>query len=199
MNNYASDKNGRIWVLWDTNQATKIRENAQMIHCEVIEKAGQVDYLMTIIYGFNTIEQTKGLWEELKTPAQGINKPWIVIGDFNAVMYVVDRNQGNPVQQGDVQDFANCMQTTNLNELLWKGNYYTWSNKQRMEDRIQSRIDRAFGNYEWMMKWDNVTVEYELPGILDHAPMLLRLGVDQANTRSPFRFFDVRVDHKEFT
>ncbi|XP_019252693.1 PREDICTED: uncharacterized protein LOC109231488 [Nicotiana attenuata] len=68
-----------------------------------------------------------------------------------------------------------------------------------MEDRIQSRIDRAFGNYEWIMKWGNVTVEYELPGISDNAPMLLSLGVDQANTRSPFRFFDVWADHKEFT
>ncbi|XP_075079748.1 uncharacterized protein LOC107805067 [Nicotiana tabacum] len=132
LNNYASANNGRIWVMWDDNnyQVTKIRENAQMIHCEVIENVGQVDCLMTIIYDFNTIEKRKCLWEELKTLAQGINKPWIVIGDFNAVIYVAYRNQGNPIQQGDVQDFVECMQTANLNELLWK---------QKFDDVLQAQ------------------------------------------------------------
>ncbi|XP_019264955.1 PREDICTED: uncharacterized protein LOC109242565 [Nicotiana attenuata] len=70
--NYSSAKNGRIWVLWDTNnyQVVKLTETAQMMHCEITGSAYQTDCLVTIIYGFNTMEQRKGLWEDLKTLAQ---------------------------------------------------------------------------------------------------------------------------------
>ncbi|XP_075092203.1 uncharacterized protein LOC142172474 [Nicotiana tabacum] len=173
-------------------------ETAQMMHCEITGSAYQTDCLVTFIYGFNTIEQMRGLWEDLKTVAQGITKPWLVIKVFNAILSSVDRDQGNPVQQADVQDFVDCIQTTNLNEVIWKWDYYTWTNKQRVEDRIQSRIDKAFGNYEWMMKWGNIVVEYDLPGIFNHTPMLLTMGEEQNNTRCPFRFFNVWADHIDF-
>lgn len=41
-------------------------------------------------------------------------------------------------------------------------NYYrgentiTWTNKQIGDAKICSRINRAFGNYEWMMKWRHI-------------------------------------------
>lgn len=57
-------------------------ETAQMMHCEITGSAYQTDCLVTFIYGFNTIEQMRGLWEDLKRVAQGITKPWLVIGEF---------------------------------------------------------------------------------------------------------------------
>ncbi|XP_016448286.1 uncharacterized protein LOC107773375 [Nicotiana tabacum] len=110
----------------------------------------------------------------------------------------MDRLHGNTVHQADIQDFVDCIQTTNLSELSWRGDYCTWTNKQRVEDIIFSRIDRAFGNYEWMMKWGNITMEYGLPGIYDHAPMILPMEVDQLTIKYPFRFFNVWADHQEF-
>lgn len=41
--------------------------------------------MMTVVYGFNTIEQRKALWDGLNGIAQGINSPWLVCGDFNAL------------------------------------------------------------------------------------------------------------------
>ncbi|WP_353804826.1 hypothetical protein, partial [Acinetobacter baumannii] len=62
-----------------------------------------------------------------------------------------------------------------ITELHWKGNYYTWTNKQVGAARITSRIDRAFGNDCWMDKWGHVVVEYGVPGVSDHSPMHLTL------------------------
>nr|XP_016489638.1 PREDICTED: uncharacterized protein LOC107809505 [Nicotiana tabacum] len=123
---------------------------AHTISHDIGGSAYQIDCLVTIIYGFNTIEQRKGLWKDLKTLAQGITRPWLVIGDFKAMFYSADRDKGNPVQQADIQDFG------------------------------------------------NIVVEYELPGISDHAPMLLTMGDEQNNTKCPFRFFNVWAEHKEF-
>lgn len=51
----------------------------------------------------------------------------------------------------EIQDFNKCVQDLRLSELAWEGEYYIWSNKQDGSDRLWSRIDRMFGNYEWMM------------------------------------------------
>ncbi|XP_019229886.1 PREDICTED: uncharacterized protein LOC109210864 [Nicotiana attenuata] len=120
-------------------------------------------------------KQRKQLWSGLKNIAARNTKPWLLCGNFNAVLYTNDRLMGNPITYTEVQDFADCVATLTLNELTWTCDYYTWSNKQYGVERINSRIDRAFDNYEWMMQWGHVITEYELPYISDHSPMVLTL------------------------
>jgi len=68
----------------------------------------------------------------------------------------------------EVRDFAECVKDIGITELQWKGNYYALTNKQHGNDRISSRIDRVFGNDEWMEKWGHVIIEYGNQGISDH-------------------------------
>lgn len=64
---------------------------------------------------------------------------------------------GTPVSYAEIQGLSERVHDLLLNELNWRGEYYTWTNKQHGDDRICSRLDRAFGNYEWMMQWEQVT------------------------------------------
>ncbi|XP_019233099.1 PREDICTED: uncharacterized protein LOC109213721 [Nicotiana attenuata] len=138
------------------------------------------------------------LWENLKEVAHGINIPWLVIDDFNVVMAPQDRMIGNPVTYAETKDYADCMQGLMLNKLQWKGDYYTWTNKQLGTDRIYSRIDRTFGDHEWMMQWGNLLVEYDVPLISDLSPMVLALAHLKQNIKMPFRFFNVWAKHDSF-
>ncbi|WMV28772.1 hypothetical protein MTR67_022157 [Solanum verrucosum] len=72
------------------------------------------------------------------------------------------------------------------------------SESEASSDRIWSRIDSAFGNSNWMMKWGHVQVEYELPHISDHSPMFLQVTDEPRGGRLPFKFFNVWVDHPNF-
>ncbi|XP_059277748.1 uncharacterized protein LOC132031893 [Lycium ferocissimum] len=150
-NNYSAACNGRIWVVWDPNYYTVIilRVEDQLIHC-LVQNASEVNCYLTIIYGFNSIEQRRTLWGYLKDIAQGLNSPWAICGDFNALLFAQDRLSGNPVQFAEIKDFAKCLQETHLNELSWRGDYFTWTNKRKTVDRVCSRLDRAFGNHEWI-------------------------------------------------
>ena len=85
-----------------------------------------------------------------------------------------------------------------INELQWKGNYYTWNNKQIGNAIISSRIDRAFGNDTWMDKWGHVTLEYGNPGVSDHSPMQLLLHQNYHQVRVSFKFFNVWFEHDSF-
>ncbi|XP_019252718.1 PREDICTED: uncharacterized protein LOC109231512 [Nicotiana attenuata] len=113
---------------------------------KVKSRKGDIDFLLTVVYGYNGIEQRRALWE-----------------------------------------------------LPWKGDYYTWTNKQPGVDRANSRLDRVFGNYEWMMSWGHVETNYGLPQISDYAPMLLTLSSSTWTGRVPFSFFNIWAAHGDFS
>lgn len=70
--------------------------------------------------------------------------------------------------------------------------------KQYGADRVCSRIDRALGNFEWMMQCGHMTAEYGLPFILDHNPMILTLHSASKPGKIPFRFFNIWAEHDSF-
>ncbi|XP_075080401.1 uncharacterized protein LOC142165912 [Nicotiana tabacum] len=140
--NYQTAVNGRIWLVWDPQwcEVRMVRAEAQILHCEITSKIGDIRCYLTIVYGFNTVEHKRALWENLKDVAVGMNKPWLVAGDFNAVMYQDDRMFGNPITYTEVKEYSECMHELFRTEVHWRGDYYTWSNKQQNNDRIYSRL-----------------------------------------------------------
>lgn len=101
---------------------------AQMIHCKVTDRTTATEQLVTIIYGFNTVEQVilMGCIDYIGP----FNQPPLVGGwDFNAVLYPIDRLGGSPISASKIKDFEDCILNLGLNELHWSGQYYTWSNK----------------------------------------------------------------------
>lgn len=129
---------------------------------------------------------------------QNTTLPWLLTGDFNVVLYLEDKLSGNPIIYSEIQEFIECLHQLSLPELPWHRKYYTWSNKQQGADRVQSRIDRAFGNYEWMMAQGHVETRYGLPYISDHAPMMISLYASVWKGKVPFRFFNIWAEHNSF-
>ncbi|XP_075077058.1 uncharacterized protein LOC142163812 [Nicotiana tabacum] len=168
--NYQSAVNGKIWLTWDPNiYCVDIdRVEAQLIHCLARGRMDGFEAYFTLVYGFNTLEQRKALSISLNDISVHMTKPWILSGDFNAMLYTQDRLYSNPVTMNEMADFSDCIHTLLLNELPWKWDYYTWSDKQQGADRILSRIDRVFGNDMWIMNCGIVCTEYDTPLISDH-------------------------------
>ncbi|XP_070014564.1 uncharacterized protein [Nicotiana sylvestris] len=117
--NYQDASNKWIWFTWDSQwyNVTILSVAAQYIHYLVQDRVGIIDCAITAIYGYNTIEQRKQLWSGLKDIATGNTKPWLLCGDFNAVLHTNDRQMGNPITYTEVQDFADCVANLTLNEL----------------------------------------------------------------------------------
>lgn len=84
----------------------------------------------------------------------------IVIGDFNVVWQVVNRFNGNMVNDVEIEDFENLLLTTSLVEAKISGNFYSWSNSSVGADKVMSSIDKAFVNHSWLMKYNDVVVQY---------------------------------------
>ncbi|XP_062085514.1 uncharacterized protein LOC133791609 [Humulus lupulus] len=120
-NNQYSDI-AKVKVLWAEDQ---------LIHCCVKIMGVPQEFFLTIIYGRNSIEERKRLWQALYSllfPVQ----PWLVVGDFNAVFEFDDRVGGQPVMELEMEDARNWRANSLMTEMGRVGAHYTWSNKQVM-------------------------------------------------------------------
>ncbi|XP_060169362.1 uncharacterized protein LOC132600312 [Lycium barbarum] len=147
----------------------------------------------TAVYGLHTIAARKPLWQTLVTMEATIVNPWLIMGDFNAVLNEEDRIGGSQVQDAETQDFANMIDNTGLTMMKATGRFYTWTNSH-----VHSRIDRALVNSAWMNRWPQVEVEVKDPQFSDHALLCVKIGTSPQRGAKPFRFLNHLCKHKDF-
>lgn len=57
-----------------------------------------------MIYARNRIVNRRKLWKDIKQMEKSVQGPWMIMGDFNNVLYVNERIGGKPVQEAEFQD-----------------------------------------------------------------------------------------------
>ncbi|XP_019267319.1 PREDICTED: uncharacterized protein LOC109244651 [Nicotiana attenuata] len=119
VSNARTGQKGRIWVVWDPRiyifDPREIDE--QLIHGQISMKSKPVKFGFTAVYGLHTIKDRKPLWDKLRQINSNQQRPWLAMGDFNAVLHVTDRQHGSEVQDMKVKDFKEYMMDTGMNEL----------------------------------------------------------------------------------
>ncbi|XP_013447034.2 uncharacterized protein [Medicago truncatula] len=192
--------NGRIWIGWNP-KFWDVKFDAscvQAIHCEVIHLNSNICFNLVAVYAFKTQEQRKGLWKFINDICNKTSGNLLIGGDFNSVLLVDDRLNGNLVTQQEIQDFADCMLTNNLSEVRTIGDYYTWCNNQASNDGIYSKIDRFLANTNWLHSFSNVVGEVYPKGVSDHCHISLDLAYPSSTRNTPFRFLNVLTEHHMF-
>ncbi|XP_020266660.1 uncharacterized protein LOC109842165 [Asparagus officinalis] len=191
----------RIWLLWDSNFLTvqNINSSDQYITCKVESKDGRLKCLITAIYALNHPEGRKILWNDLMVFKRNVSDPWLVGGDYNAILSSEEKIGGAQITDTEVEDFQNFIDTSQLKHIKSTGCFFTWSNKQDASTRVWSRLDRILVNDDWIFQYTSSQVEYLMPHCSDHSPGLLTTG-DEVNCegKRPFKFFAMWTKHPDF-
>nr|KYP46734.1 Retrovirus-related Pol polyprotein LINE-1 [Cajanus cajan] len=125
-----------------------------------------------------------------------VDGPWMLMGDFNAVLFNHERSRGRgtSVLRGD-NAFRNCINQCQLVDLGFNGAPFTWRRGNLFE-----RLDRALASYDWRVLFPEALISHFNPLKSDHCPILLRLRPDQPmrHSRRPFRFEAAWLTHEDF-
>ncbi|XP_075111508.1 uncharacterized protein LOC142181830 [Nicotiana tabacum] len=124
------------------------------------------------VYGKHNIQDRKSMWNELKGIMNGVKWTSVLTGDFNSIMSIEDRVQGNPVQDVEVRDFKIFVEEAGLSEMRTIRRYYTWTN-----NTVHSRIDRILVNVEWIQKWPQMERIIK-PEFSVHCPLMKTMAED---------------------
>ncbi|XP_062118440.1 uncharacterized protein LOC133832068 [Humulus lupulus] len=128
------------------------------------------------------------LWNDLQGLAVDISVPWMVVGDFNEILSLHDRI-GKKSTMKISSKFSECLTTCHLEDLKFSGCFYTWNNKQRADERVYSKIDRALVNSKWTDHFPNSEAVFLPEGIFDHSPILVHVTLEMHLEKKPFRYF----------
>ncbi|XP_062110392.1 uncharacterized protein LOC133822162 [Humulus lupulus] len=160
---------GRLLIVWRKGIAKLIilEESPQLVHCQVNLVGHMSLFHVTFVYGYNSVENRRSLWNDLTRISFSI-KAWIVLGDFNAPFSGGDRSGGNPIASIELADSIGWLTNAKIEALKSMGSYFTWTNNQDGSARIYSKIDHVLINEEWLDMFPQSLAMFQWEVVSDH-------------------------------
>lgn len=100
-------RGGGLVLLW-RNDLTIREVEVTPNYIDVIIQDG-VEWRLTGIYGEPRWDQKERTWAALRSIKSNVNEPWIVIGDFNEILYNHEKEGGQPRSQRQLQAFHDAL------------------------------------------------------------------------------------------
>ncbi|KAJ6418480.1 hypothetical protein OIU84_001774 [Salix udensis] len=191
----------RIIVGWNTKKLTirSIQATAQWITCEVSNHLMLSGLRLTFVYGSNNYVERTALWNYMQTASvDHASIPWAIMGDFNAVLRPIDRSGGSNSWLEHHEEFPECIKKSSLHQIPYSGIRLTWHNGQTGENTIMKKLDWAFGNYAFQVRWQAAKVYFLPRQESDHSAVILRLAVNLHQGTPSFKFLNQWTEHEDF-
>ncbi|XP_031260175.1 uncharacterized protein LOC116118324 [Pistacia vera] len=165
---------------------TKVEQSHLYLHCSLQEITCKVTHVsegfsfgITFVYGSNDPGNRRNLWDFLRDQSTEFDLeglPWLVLGDFNAILGASDRVGGDPAWYGYMDDFGQCIHDAELIGVPFIGLRYTWHNSQQGDRIILQKLDWAFTSLSWILDRSNTVSEFRPRDVSDHSSMVVRFG-----------------------
>lgn len=155
-------------------------------------------FLLSAVYATSSVNNRDILRDDFKTIAQYIALSWISLGDFNEVLNQNKKLGGRRVNQRRCLVCRDNMDVCKMIDLGFSGPRFTWTNNRKRHP-IYERLDRGWGNMEWLEKLPKTNVMH-LPRISsDYCPIRVRtcLTIPRGGQK-PFRFEPMWILHPDF-
>lgn len=78
------------------------------------------------IYGDPVWDQKERTWEALRSLQGRMDEPWLVLGDFNDILFHHEKEGGRPRTQRQLQAFSDAIMDCNLTDMGYEGDIFTW-------------------------------------------------------------------------
>lgn len=140
-----------------------------------------------MVYAKCEKEEKISLWDDIYILVDS-SFPWLVRGDFKALLNEEEKIGGLPVRQHELEDFAFRVNSCELEEISFKVSPSTWWNRRAGDDCFLERLDRMFNN-PWLREWfPKIEVEHLLRNVSNHAPLFLTMDIREISSIRPFKF-----------
>ena len=108
-----------------------------------------IEWCVTFVYAYPKKKLQLQLWLEILL-LDPVDKLWMLIWDFNAILYLEEKIGGTQSANNYMINFSNFLRDGNLVSLPAYGVLFTWSNCHKNHTVIFERLDRALANPSWL-------------------------------------------------
>ncbi|GMI83525.1 hypothetical protein HRI_002021800 [Hibiscus trionum] len=141
----------------------------------------------TGFYGAPKEQNRRASWNLLRQLNDLPNVPWLIIGDFNELLFSFEKSGGRIRSQRQMDDFREALEDCSLADIGYTGRWYTWEKGHFVETNIRERLDRGVANPGWWSLFPDFTLSHLSHSFSDHC-LLLLLTMVQSGPRVQWHF-----------
>ncbi|GJX67681.1 hypothetical protein Tco_0303408 [Tanacetum coccineum] len=151
------------------------------------------------IHGGGGYTQRRLLWENLRLHKHYVrDRPWCILGDFNAALFLHDSSAGNLNVDISMREFKECVEDLEVMDVQHSGLQFTWSQKPKGKEGLLKKIDRVMANLIFNEKFTGSHAIFKPYRISDHAPSVLRIPTVTKPKPKPFKFYNLITSNENF-
>jgi hypothetical protein len=129
----------------------------------------------TFVYGEPRPQDRLEFWKLMKRIKPMSPEPWFVAGDFNECLFQSEHMSARRRSESRMQDFRDALRFCNLHDLGFRGQPWTFNNKQQGKRNVRVRLDRAVASPAWTAIYPQATVQHMVTSRSDHCPIVITL------------------------
>ncbi|XP_039020825.1 uncharacterized protein LOC120152733 [Hibiscus syriacus] len=186
---------GGIWLLSQNNVQVMLHSvSNQFVHFQVQSESLPSSIFVTVVYAGPHISIRRNLWPKLAMLDPGSNNPWVLGGDFNAILNSDERIGGAAGRCGICKSFNEFIFDNSLTDIGFEGSFFTWA-----RGSLRLLLDRCLANEDWVNTFpESIVLHLDRLGS-DHRPILLQAKkMEKKRSNSPFRFLFPWQEHPNF-
>lgn len=186
---------GGILVMWKESSVQVFDSMVGLFSVSLACKFnGSTEAWVSGVYGPCKTPERKHFWQELYALAGLCHDVWCLVGDFNVVRWLSERQNGTHITK-NMRKFNQFVMSFDLLDPPMANGLFTWL---RMGDRpAASRIDRFIISKAWADSFKNFRVDRLHRPTSDHFPLALTVGALKWGP-TPFRFENVWPETPNF-
>ncbi|KAA3486448.1 reverse transcriptase [Gossypium australe] len=181
---------GGLSLGWKRNSLTNlISFSSYHIDVEVNDTGCGDKWRLTGFYGNPDERGRSASWNLLRQLSNNNSLPWVVLGDFNEIAISFEKKGGRRSER-QMLAFRKVLEDCNLNDLGFRGRWFTWERGKFSSTNIRERLDRGVATLNWLELFPSFQVDHLTHSFSDHCPILLdTVGVERLDDKDHFNNF----------
>lgn len=159
-------RSGGLLLLWRDDVNVRVQGVTKNYIDVIIDD--DVSWRFTGVYGEPEWNRKHVTWDILRSIKGDPRVPWIGMGDFNEILYNMEKEGGRPRTQRQLQAFHDVLSDCELNDMGFLGDRFTWQRGQILE-----RLDRAVANVHWTDLFPHAALINSEMTRSDHRPIVM--------------------------
>ena len=169
------DSSGGLALLWKNSITLEVINYTVNHVLAIVTEEDGFKWFLTCFYGWPKAQQKEKSWRLLEYLKTFMDRPWLVVGYFNAFLHASEKKSERPPQYSQVDAFRAALEFCQLQDLGYKGYPFTWNNRRPGEANTKIRLDRAMANKDWIGKFQMSKVLHLSAHASDHSPIILQV------------------------
>ncbi|GKD15510.1 RNA-directed DNA polymerase, eukaryota, reverse transcriptase zinc-binding domain protein, partial [Tanacetum coccineum] len=195
-------KKGRILVSWDKNKVdvNVLYSSRQTMLCLIETVPSKSRLFCSFVYAANSGSERKELWKDIQRAKKiSYGWPWLLTGDFNVTLKNEEHSNGGSKVTNDMQDFIDCTNEAEVEDLCGCGIFYTWiKSPLNPQNSVLKKLDRAMVNEELLNHFPDANAIFLPYMVSDHSPVVVRFPYSFDKKKKAFRFANFITERDNF-